>query len=101
MLAQRLARLVEGGLLAKQLYQERPPRSEYVLTDKGRDFYSVLAAMWRWGSDWLWDDGSQSPFELFDRQSGRPVRPKVVDENTGEPIDVRKIRLGRRTHAPG
>ena len=47
-LAQRLARLVDEGLLEKRPYQERPVRFEYVLTEKGRDFYPVLAAMWRW-----------------------------------------------------
>ncbi len=96
-LAQRLARLVDEGLLAQRLYQERPARHEYVLTDKGRDFYPVLAAMWRWGSDWLWEDGSESPFELYDKDTGRPIRPRVVDEETGKPIDVRRVRMaGRR-----
>jgi DNA-binding HxlR family transcriptional regulator len=100
-LARRLARLVDEGLLARRLYQERPPRHEYVLTEKGRAFYPVLAAMWRWGSDWLWEDGSQPAFELYDRDSGHPVRPRVVDENTGDPIDVRRIRVGPRQRRKG
>jgi len=95
-LAQRLGRLVDEGLLEKRLYEERPPRYEYRLTAKGRDFYPVLAAMWRWGSDWLWDEGSEPPVELYDRASGEPVRPRVVDERTGEPIDVRRLRVGPR-----
>jgi DNA-binding HxlR family transcriptional regulator len=98
-LAQRLSRLVDEGLLEKRLYQERPPRYEYVLTEKGRDFYSVLAAMWRWGSDWLWEAGSASPLELYDKASGQPVRPRVVDERTGRPIDVRRVRVGARRSA--
>ena len=97
-LAQRLARLVDEGLLEKKPYQERPPRHEYLLTDKGRDFYPVLAAMWRWGSDWLWEDGDETPFELFDKRTGHPIRPRVVDENTGEPIDVRRVRVAGREH---
>lgn len=95
-LAKRLARLVEEGMLEKRLYEERPPRYEYVLTEKGRDFYPVLAAMWRWGSDWLWPEGSEPPVELVDRDSGRPVNPRVVDEATGDPIDVRRIRVATR-----
>ncbi len=55
-LAQRLNRLVDEGLLAKVPYEEHPPRYDYRLTDKGRAFWDILAAMWRWGSDWLWDD---------------------------------------------
>ncbi len=93
-LSQRLNRLVEEGLLSKTLYEERPPRHEYLLTDKGRDFYPVLAAMWRWGSDWLWQEGSKPTLELFDKDTGEVVRPRVVDENSGKPIDVRKIRVG-------
>jgi DNA-binding HxlR family transcriptional regulator len=95
-LAQRLTRLVEEGLLEKRLYQEHPPRHEYLLTEKGRAFYPVLAAMWRFGEDWLWEEGSEPSIELFDRESGNPVRPQVVDQNSGEPIDVRQIRLGPR-----
>ncbi len=95
-LAQRLSRLVEEGLLEKHLYQERPPRHEYLITEKGRAFYPVLAAMWRYGEDWLFEGGSEPPIELYDKQTGEAVRPIVVDENTGDPIDVRRLRVGAR-----
>ncbi len=96
-LAQRLRRLVDEGLLEKRLYEERPPRHEYVLTEKGRAFYPVLAAMWRFGSDWLWEPGHGPSVELFDRESGDVVQPLVVDEHSGDPIDVRRLGVrGRR-----
>ena len=103
-LAQRLARLVDEGLLEKRLYEERPPRYEYVLTQMGLEFYPVLAAMWRFGEDWLWQEGEQTPLQLFDKNSGDPIRPLVIDENTGVPIDVRRVRLRNRNdeaHAQG
>lgn len=100
-LAQRLSRLVEEGLLEKRLYEERPPRYEYVLTEKGREFYPVLAAIWRWGADWGWPEGQETPLELRDRESGEVVRPLVVDENTGRPLDVRRIRIGLRGRGGG
>ena len=90
-LARRLARLVDEGLLTKRLYQERPPRYEYRLTEKGRAFFDVLAAMWRWGEDWLWPEGTP-PVRLTDRETGRPVKPVVVDEATGQRIDARRLR---------
>jgi DNA-binding HxlR family transcriptional regulator len=93
-LTQRLGKLVDQGLLKKRLYEERPPRHEYVLTDMGRSFYPVLAAMWRFGEDWLWEEGSETPLQLFDRDTKAPVRPLVIDENTGDAIDVRKIGVG-------
>jgi DNA-binding HxlR family transcriptional regulator len=94
-LARRLARLVDDGLLAKHLYQERPARYEYRLTEKGRAFFDVLAAMWRFGEDWLWDEGAP-PLRLVDRETGRSIRPRVVDERTGGPLDARRLRAVRR-----
>ena len=83
MLSKRLARLVEEGMLEKRQYEERPPRYEYRLTDKGRAFWDVLAAMWRWGMDWQWTD-DDPPLVLLDRETGAEVRPVVVDERTGD-----------------
>ncbi len=98
-LAQRLGRLVAEGLMEKVLYAEHPPRHEYRLTDKGREFWSVLAAMWRWGEDWLWEDGV-APVMLVDRDTGDEIRPLVVDERTGRPVDVRRIRMRPRGDVP-
>jgi len=95
-LSKRLARLVEEGMLEKHAYEDRPPRFEYLLTEKGRAFYPVLAAMWRFGEDWLWEEGGQPPVQIFDRETGAPVEPRVIDEKTGRPIDVRQVRLGLR-----
>lgn len=97
-LATRLDRLVADGLLRREPYQENPPRDEYRLTRKGAEFYPVLAAMWRWGSDWLFadDEGDPLGLQLVDADTGAEVQPLVVDERTGEPIDVRRIRLRRR-----
>jgi DNA-binding HxlR family transcriptional regulator len=93
-LAQRLNRLVEEGLLVKVPYEDHPPRYDYRLTDKGRAFWDVLAAMWRWGSDWLWEEEGP-PVVLVDRDTGEVVRPAVVDERTGRGLDIRRLRLGR------
>ena len=51
-LTERLTMLVEAGIFATEQYEDRPPRSEYRLTAKGRDLYDVLVAMWRWGDKW-------------------------------------------------
>src|ERR1700709_1637768 len=50
MLTRRLNALVEAGLLVRQQYNERPPRDEYVLTQRGRDFRPVLLAMLAFGN---------------------------------------------------
>ncbi|MEZ4660852.1 MAG: helix-turn-helix domain-containing protein [Caldilineaceae bacterium] len=48
-LADRLKRLVEFDILEKAAYQQRPPRYEYRLTEKGRDLEPILRAMIQWG----------------------------------------------------
>jgi hypothetical protein len=57
-----------------------------------------LAAMWRWGSDWMWE-GDEPPVVLVDRDSRREVRPAVVDAHTRAPLDVRRLRVARNRRA--
>jgi DNA-binding HxlR family transcriptional regulator len=45
----RLTRLIEQGVLEKRLYQERPRRYEYRLTEKGIDLWPTIVALMRWG----------------------------------------------------
>lgn len=99
-LAKRLERLVREGLLTRIRYTERPARYEYRLTDKGRAFLDVLAAMWRWGSDWLWGD-KRPPVALVDAETGGEIRPLVVDEHTGARLDVRRVRVARAKRDAG
>src|ERR671926_1277186 len=49
MLTRRLDALVEAGLLERRRYSERPPRDEYLLTDRGRDFRPVALALMDFG----------------------------------------------------
>ena len=97
-LTQRLERLVREDILERVAYQERPLRHEYRLTRKGRAFLEVLAAMWRFGEDWLFDEGG-APVVLTDRDSGAEVRPAVVDEATGRPLAT--MRVGVRLRRGG
>ncbi|MGF1466402.1 MAG: winged helix-turn-helix transcriptional regulator [Sandaracinaceae bacterium] len=88
-LAGRLKRLVDGGVLDKVPYQDRPLRHEYLLTEKGRALFAVIVTLMRWGDDWM--SGPEGvPVELRDRD-GHPVRPVVVDEATGRPLDPRRV----------
>ncbi|KAF5884842.1 helix-turn-helix domain-containing protein, partial [Rhizobium sp. PEPV16] len=49
-LTRRLKHLTEKGLFERRLYNQRPARYEYLLTDKGRDFFPVLMTLFSWGS---------------------------------------------------
>jgi DNA-binding HxlR family transcriptional regulator len=50
LLSDRLKKLEKRGFIERVLYSDHPPRAEYRLTDKGRDFGQVLRAMYRWGT---------------------------------------------------
>ena len=41
----------------------------------------------------MWSDDDAPEVVLEDRKTGAVVRPRVVDEATGEPLDVRRVRL--------
>ena len=49
-LTDRLNNLETAGLVTRVAYQRRPPRHDYVLTDKGRALLPVLQAMCRWAN---------------------------------------------------
>ena len=52
-LSARLKAMEDNGLIQRQLYNERPPRLEYLLTDKGRSLGPVVRAMRDWGNKHL------------------------------------------------
>jgi DNA-binding HxlR family transcriptional regulator len=53
LLADRLTKLEDGGLITRQLYQQRPPRYEYRPTSAGVDLLDVIAAMVQWSNTHL------------------------------------------------
>jgi DNA-binding HxlR family transcriptional regulator len=48
-LADRLRRLEDAGLIESSAYQERPIRYAYTLTDKGAALGDILLALVKWG----------------------------------------------------
>ena len=84
MLSRRLNALVESGLLKRRRYSERPPRDEYVLTERGRDFRPVLWALLAWGNKHLAPEGPS--VVVVEAETGRQADPVMVDGNTGKPM---------------
>ncbi|WP_419903401.1 winged helix-turn-helix transcriptional regulator [Kiloniella sp.] len=54
-LAERLKRLEQAGIIEKQAYQNNPPRYEYHLTQKGRDLRPLLSEVCKWGLEYVED----------------------------------------------
>jgi DNA-binding HxlR family transcriptional regulator len=106
--ANRLARLVDEGLLRRRPYQQNPLREEFHLSRKGADTWPVLVALMQWGDDWLRED-SRKPLKLRHQACGHQARLVTHCEACGEtmtPADatpklgtvLRRERRQRQAH---
>ena len=90
MLTRRLKALVEAGLLERRRYSERPPRDEYILTERGRDFRPVLWSLLAWGNKHFAPEGAS--VLLVDSETGAPADPVLVDRASGRPLTSPEFR---------
>ena len=87
-LQDRLDGLVEGGIMERRPSAAQAGVTEYVLTQKGRDFAPALVALTQWGDTWAAPDG-----------------PPILYRHTGcgsrawRRADVRDARPRRGLHA--
>ena len=81
MLTRRLGALVDAGLLERRRYSQRPPRYEYILTEKGRDFRPILIALTAWGNRHFAPEGAS--VLLVDKKTQRAADPVLVDRRSG------------------
>ena len=91
-LTQRLNRLVDEGLMMRRKYQDRPPRFEYLLTEKGRDFFDVIAAMTRWGDRWL-DRGAGPPVLMRHTTCGQAFHAESICSCCGKPFTSSQVEF--------
>ena len=93
-LADRLQRLVEDGVLERRRYQEHPERFEYRLTEKGRDLYPLLIAMQRWGD--RYQAGAAGPaLAITHRDCGHELDVSVRCPRCDTAVTPRDVRVDR------
>lgn len=51
-LSTRLKTLEDDGIVERSIYEDRPPRAEYRLTEKGQALSTVIDAIYDWGDRW-------------------------------------------------
>jgi hypothetical protein len=87
----RLTRLLEHGVLEKRLYQEHPPRYEYLLTEKGLDLWPAVVALLQWGDRYAApQDGA--PVRLEHKGCGGAVDEHRICSMCGARLSVRDVR---------
>jgi DNA-binding HxlR family transcriptional regulator len=96
LVADRLAKLVEHGILERRPYQDRPLRHEYVLTEKGLGLQPVLLSLVAWGDRWMDEAGQGPPIETVHTGCGEPMHLRAVCSECGEPLTAANVtpRLG-------
>ena len=91
-LSTRLKKLVDAGIMAKIPLPEHAGRYEYVLTEKGRDFFPTYLALKKWGDDWLAEPaGPQVVFN--DRFNGEEIKYPEVLNARGAPLRLEDIEI--------
>lgn len=90
-LADRLAGLVEAGVVEKARYQEHPERFEYRLTPKGRDLWAVVAALREWGDKWAAPHGV--PVQAVHRGCGHVTQVVPACSTCGELLEGQDLQM--------
>ena len=88
-LSARLQRLCDEGILERRVYQERPVRYEYRLTEKGIDFWPILMTMMRWGDRYAADNGP--PVLIEHKHCGGVPDAHLMCERCGQPLGARDV----------
>jgi DNA-binding HxlR family transcriptional regulator len=83
-LSNRLARLVERGILQRDPDPTDRRRVAYRLTDKGLDLLPVLLSLRQWGERWV--SSAPSNPVLVDRATRRQIAPMAVRDADGRPL---------------
>ena len=86
----RLTRLIEHGVLEKRLYQERPPRYEYRLTEKGLDLWPTIVSLLQWG-DRHAPRADGPPVLLEHRDCGGGVDEHRMCKECGAPLEASDV----------
>lgn len=89
-LSDRLAHLVENGVMQKRRDENDARRVKYGLTRKGLELYTVTLALMQWGDRWLaGEDGP--PLVLTHKTCGHQLDPVMCCGHCGEPVKAFEV----------
>jgi DNA-binding HxlR family transcriptional regulator len=86
MIAARLKKLEADGLVKRRVYNKKPLRHEYHLTEKGEAFYPVLLALRAWGEAWCKSPREGRAMNFTHRTCRKPAGLGPVCESCGKPL---------------
>lgn len=95
-LTARLKSLEEAGVIDKDLYQERPARFQYQLSEAGRELFGVLHAIRDWGDRFVRDDPEH--VVVFRHSCGAALKPQLCCAECGGVLDASNVSSERDVH---
>jgi DNA-binding HxlR family transcriptional regulator len=91
-IADRLRRLVDEGVLRKDAYQENPVRHEYRLTDKGLALHPVIMSIVNWG-DTHYAGEAGPPLLHRHKACGCDFHPVLSCSECGDAVGARDVEV--------
>jgi len=98
-LASRLNRLTDLGILVKTPYPASPARHEYRLTEMGLDFYAVPLSMLTWAEKWLCNGRSNT--DLRHKPCGKRFTAVLTCATCGESVGEEDVLIEHMTQGDG
>lgn len=86
MITARLKQLEADGLVTRRIYNTRPRRYAYHLTEKGEGFFPVMMALRAWGETWCKSPREGRAMIYTHLSCGKPAGLGTVCESCGEPL---------------
>jgi DNA-binding HxlR family transcriptional regulator len=88
-LANRLGRLVDHGILSREPMADDRRKVEYRLTQKGAELLPAMLALRQWGEKW--EAGQPSTPVLVDARDHQPIRPITILSHDGRPLALHDL----------
>lgn len=91
-IAVRLRKLLENGILDREPYGNHPSRYNYRLTSAGYALLPVLLTLKQWGRDHAWG-GAPDPAPLVHRRCGHEFRAQLHCRDCGERLGAGELHV--------
>src|SRR3546814_4158955 len=88
-LSNRLSRLVDHGIMAREVMAEDRRKVRYQLTQKGIELLPAMIALRQWGEKW--GAGVPSTTVLVDTRDEQPIGPVTITAHDGRALDYREL----------
>lgn len=88
-LANRLGRLVDHGILTREAMADDRRKVEYRLTEKGAALLPAMLALRQWGE--RWESGVPSTPVLVDERDKQPIRTITIQSHDGRTLGLHDL----------